>query len=300
MALSVSVITPSYNQGAFLAETVQSVLAQADEDTEYFVADGASTDDSCEILRRYDGQLKWVSEPDRGQAHAVNKGIAATSGEIIGWLNSDDVYAPGALQRVRDVFQAEPTVDVVYGQANLIDADGNVVGAYPVEPISPRRMRDTCTLCQPAVFFRRSVVDRFGPLDEELQFCMDYEYWLRLSTGGAQFHLTDRVLACSRVHEDTKTLARRSEAYREACRMLRSRLGHTPGRWLFGYAAAQAEEKGYSRSRPLRLFLASAWRAARADLYLHGRPTTRWWEGLVDCVRRFGPRPRSDQPDTDS
>jgi glycosyltransferase involved in cell wall biosynthesis len=287
MSLSVSVITPSMNQGEFIEQTIRSVLDQDVEEVEYFVADGGSDDQTVEILQRYDDQLRWISESDRGQAHAVNKGIAATSGDILGWLNSDDEYAPGALAAVREAFEADAAADVVYGRANHIDADGDVAGAYPVEPVSLPRLRETCTLCQPAVFFHRSVVERFGPLDEELQFCMDYEYWLRLVEGGARFRFVDRVLACQRVHESTKTLARRSEAYRETCRMLRDHFGRTPGRWLFGYAASQAEEKGYSRSRPLRMFLASTWRAARADIHFHGRPTTRFWTGLADCIRRF-------------
>jgi hypothetical protein len=117
---------------------------------------------------------------------------------------------------------------------------------------------------------------------------MDYEYWLRLVEGGARFRFVDQVLAHSRIHKNTKTLARRSDAYREACRMLRDRFGQTPGRWLFGYAAVQAEADGYDRSRRLRMFLTSAWRAARADIHFHGRPTRQWWEGLTDCIRRFG------------
>ena len=287
MTLSMSIITPSMNQGRFIPETIDSVLTQDVEDREYFVVDGGSTDETVEILRRYDDRVGWVSEPDRGQAHAVNKGIAVTSGDIIGWLNSDDVYAPGALAAARDAFEANPEADVVFGRADHIDAGGNVVGAYPVEPVSLDRLRETCTFCQPAVFFRRGVTERWGLLDESLQFCMDYEYWIRLIAGGARFHFLDTVLACSRVHEDTKTLARRSEAYREACHMLQNRFGRTPGRWLFGYAAAQAEAKGYSRSKPIRLFLASTWNAARADLHFHGRPTRHFWGGLADCIRRF-------------
>ncbi len=287
MTLNISIITPSMNQGPFIEETIRSVLAQDVEEVEYFVADGGSTDQTVEILQRYDDRLRWVSESDRGQAHAVNKGIAATSGEIIGWLNSDDVYVPGALAAVRDAFEANPDADVVFGRADHIDADGNVVGAYPVEPVSLDRLRETCTFCQPAVFFRRGATERWGTLNEHLQFCMDYEYWIRLIEGGARFHFLDEVLAGSRLHEETKTLARRSEAYREACHMLRDRFGRTPGRWLFGYGAARAEAKGHSRSRPIRMFLVSTWNAAWADLQFHGRPTTRFWAGLTDCIRRF-------------
>src|SRR4029453_1656238 len=182
MTPSISVITPSFNQSRFIERTIRSVLDQRVGDVEFAIFDGGSTDGTIDILNRYDDRLRWVSRPDRGQADAVNKGIAATSGEIVGWLNSDDVYYPGALEYAIRYFKAHPNVDIIYGDANHTEEDDRVLEPYYTADWDYEQLKEVCFVCQPSVFFRRRVVTEHGLLNASLRFCMDYEYWLRIGS----------------------------------------------------------------------------------------------------------------------
>ena len=236
MALSIAVVTPSLNQGRFIERTIRSVLEQAYAPLQYVVCDGGSSDGTLEILARFSDRVYAISEPDDGQAAAVNKGIRMTSSDLVGWLNSDDVYQPGSLSLVAEHFARDPEADVVYGDAHLIDADDGVVGAYYTEPWNVSRLAERCFLCQPAVFFRRGVVERFGLLNERLHYSLDYEYWLRLAQGGAVFRYVPSLLAASRQYPETKTLRARLDLHDELNIMLRERLGRVPDSWLLNHA----------------------------------------------------------------
>jgi len=252
--LKFSIITPSYNQGRFIERTVQSVLGQSLPPDEYVIFDGGSKDETLDVLKKYDDRLRWVSESDRGQTDAVNKGIRATTGDVIGWLNSDDVYWPDALKRVMEFFGANPDVDVVYGDAFHIREDDSIIEAYPTENWDFERLKQTCFICQPAAFFRRSVVERFGMLDEALNYCMDYEYWLRLASRGARFSRLQQPLAGSRFYAETKTLGARKEVHAEINGMMRDLFGRVPDRWLFNYGHAVVEQSTVNQVAHPRFF----------------------------------------------
>ena len=182
----ISIITPSYNQGEFIERTIQSVISQNIISLEHLIVDGGSTDNTLKVLRQYDNQISWISEKDDGQTDAINKGIIMTQGEIIGWLNSDDIYFADTVSSVIEYFEAHPHVDVVYGNAHHIGRNDEYIDNYPTEKWSYARLMDACFICQPALFFRRRCVKKCGMLDRKLEYCMDYEYWLRLGTGWFQ------------------------------------------------------------------------------------------------------------------
>jgi GT2 family glycosyltransferase len=180
-------------------------------------------------------------------------------------------------------FAVHPEMDVIYGDAYHIDEQDQVIELYYTEPWDRERLKVVCYLCQPAVFFRRRVIDRFGMLDERLHYCMDYEYWLRLAMGGAQFAYLRQALAGSRLYGETKTLGSRVEFHREINDMMRERLGRVPERWIFNYAHAVADTKGFSRNKRLRfaitvstvsLSAALRWNKGISSEILR---TTAWW-----------------------
>lgn len=233
--LSLSVVTPSFNQGRFIGRTIESVLSQG-VDVEYVIMDGGSCDETADVAKPYEGRLHFVSERDKGQTDALNKGIAVTTGQVIGWLNSDDVYYPGALRAVLDHFEANPDCDVVYGLADHIDEHDAFIEDYPTEPFDLGRLEEVCFICQPALFFRRRVIGRWGLPDVNLRYCMDYEFWLRLGLAGARFDHLPVKLAGSRFYPDTKTLGQRLPVHAEINRMFAETLGQTPDRWLCNWA----------------------------------------------------------------
>lgn len=216
----VTVVTPSFNQAEFLQATLRSVLGQSYPRIEYLVMDGGSDDGSREIIAAYGDQLAhWASEPDRGQAHAINKGLQRANGEIIGWLNSDDLYLPDTVAAAVAAFQRAPDVDVVYGRLERIDAAGRPVPT----PLLPKDRltfgRDNalgeCIVNQPGSFWRRSIMETVGYLNEDLRYVLDYEYWVRMVMAGATFQRLERTMARFRLSQDSKTVGQTAQMARE-------------------------------------------------------------------------------------
>ena len=202
-------MTPSYQQGRFLRDTIESVLSQSYPRLEYFVQDGGSTDDSLSILSEFENRLSgWASAPDRGQAHAINLGFARTRGEIMGWLNSDDLLLPGTLQRVAAYFREHPEVSVVYGNRIMIDEEGFEIGRWILPEHDSEILRWTDYVPQ-ETFWRRSAWEgkRAAALDESFQFALDWDLLLRFQDAGAQFTRLPRFLGAFRVHSEQKTSA---------------------------------------------------------------------------------------------
>jgi glycosyltransferase involved in cell wall biosynthesis len=251
--MKVSIVTPSYNQGQFIERTLQSVAAQDGAEIEHVVFDGGSSDNTVAVLEAFSSTVRWVSKKDKGQTDAVNQGICATDGEVIGWLNSDDIYYPGAVARVVAFFEQNPDVDVVYGLADHIDLDDHAFENYPTESWNLERLKETCFICQPALFLRRRVIAQHGLLDESLNYCMDYAYWLRLGKAGVRFALLPAKLAGSRLYADNKTLGARVNVHAEINDMFSQMFGKVPDRWLSNYAHALVEQH-HSRDQNYILF----------------------------------------------
>lgn len=216
---TISVITPSYNQAAYLKQTMDSVLSQDIPDMEYVVMDGGSTDGSAELIRQYADRLSgWVSEKDRGQADAVNKGAARTSGEVIGWLNSDDLYLPGALKKALQYLAEHPDVDAVYGDVLSIDGNGELMNVMRFEQYCEEDLMSFRVISQPGVFFRRSAWERAGGLDLSYSYLLDHHLWLRMIMGG-KFAYLPEPLAAARFHADAKNRAHAGDFGKEAYRL---------------------------------------------------------------------------------
>ena len=206
----ISIVTPSFNQGDFIEQTIDSVLSQAYPNLEYIVIDGSSTDGTLDIIRKYDKYLIWISEPDRGQSHAVNKGLLRANGEVIAFLNSDDLYEPGALLKVGKFFAVHPEAAWLTGRCRTIDQDGKEIRKaitlyknFWLRFKSYRALLVMDYISQPATFWRKEVIKQVGEFDENLRYAMDYDYSLRV---GRYFKLwvLKEFLASFRVYPNSK------------------------------------------------------------------------------------------------
>ena len=251
----ISVVTPSYNQGQFIGETIRSVLEQDYPHVEHIITDGGSTDDSVAMIREYEDRLHyWVSERDRGQTHAINKGWEHATGEILCWLNSDDWYYPGTLATVARTFREHPGMQWLNAGVHNGYAAGEIHHEHVARPTSLAAClgRHDYGFHQPGMFWTRGMVDRLGPLDESLQFCFDHEYWARALAAGIEPVCVPDVLTFFRLHRESKTCSRRIDFLREDWEICRRHGGKlSPGErrqariWLREYEASYLVDVAY-------------------------------------------------------
>ena len=216
----VSIVTPSFNQARYLEDTIRSVLDQDHLNLEYIIVDGASTDGSIDIIRKYQDKLAWwVSEKDSGQAEAINKGLARARGEIVAWLNSDDTYLPGAISAAVRAFEENQDVVLVYGNMLAVNENGDITNVLKYRQMSLADLLCFQIIGQPAVFFRRAALEKAGKLDATYHFFLDHHLWLRIALQGRILHV-DETWAAARYHAEAKNRARAVEFGREAFRIL--------------------------------------------------------------------------------
>jgi glycosyltransferase involved in cell wall biosynthesis len=236
----VSIVTPSLNQAQFIEATISSVLAQDYPRIEYIVADGGSTDGTLEILRRHDDRLTWFSEPDRGQSHAINKGFRRARGQILAWLNSDDIYLPQAVSTAVNHLVAHPDCAMVYGEGYLIDETGRVTGRFPAtRPFDLWQLVYVSDfILQQTAFFRPEAVEAVGGLDESLHWGMDWDLFIRIGKRFRVDNLPD-YMASLREYRTSKTASGGIARLRELARVMRRHGAwrYPPG--LFGTYAVE-------------------------------------------------------------
>jgi glycosyltransferase involved in cell wall biosynthesis len=205
---SISIVVPNYQGGKTLETTLRSLVDQKYPDLEIIVVDGGSTDESLEIIRRFEPHIAWwTSEKDRGQSHAINKGFAQCHGEIVNWLCSDDYLMPGALEVVGRTFAEHPDVDVVAGSSEQVWLGTGQRSRMRIEPRWLDLMPCWDPIPQPSCFFRRRLLDRPGPIDERYYYSMDFELWCYFRSRGAKFHIVDDLLSIIQNTEANKTSA---------------------------------------------------------------------------------------------
>jgi len=280
--IRISVVIPSFNQSKFLAQTLDSVLAQDYPNIEVFVADGGSSDDSVRILedyaKQYPNSVRYDSRPDGGHYRGVNKGIANTTGEIIAWINSDDLYLPETFWKIAAFFYYNRSALVVYGRNTYVNERLDTVTEYPVDwsPLlaeQKRRMMHFCIVPQPSLFFRREAILMCGALASEI---LDYELWLRWQIN-LPFYFYDDHLSLSRLHQDAITAKAGNQLLRGICQIVHQYYGAVPCSWAFKYASTVVNGSGWTRGESVNSGLNVRVRACWYWLWLN----IRWSPRLI-------------------
>ena len=216
----ISIITPSYQQAAYLEQTITSVLQQDYANLEYIVVDGGSTDGSVDIIKKYEKQIDWwVSEKDQGQADAINKGLQRANGEIIGWINSDDYYLPGTFNAVANAFAQNSQAGLIYGDVLAVDGQDKAINLMRYQQWDIADLLQFRMIGQSSVFFRRSTIEKSGLLDKQFHYLLDHQLWLRMAVHDKMIYVP-QIWSVARYHEDAKNLAGASHFGADAQRIL--------------------------------------------------------------------------------
>lgn len=260
----VTIVTPSYNQGHFIRATIESVLSQDYPNIEYIVMDGGSTDDTARIVGEYSNRLTFISERDRGQSHAINKGFRMARGEIVAWINSDDIILPGAVTCAVSAFQQDPKIGAVYGDGNLIDYRGNVTMRFPATiPFNLWYLVYALDyILQQTTYFRRAIFDDIGFLDETLHWGLDWDLLIRI---GKKYPIRyiPQMMGCLREYGEAKTFSGGHRRFRELVRIMRKHgdMRYPPGYIAYGLLTYQ---EILCRRLPLKFMRAIIRRAAKS------------------------------------
>jgi glycosyltransferase involved in cell wall biosynthesis len=271
----VTVTTPSYNMARFLEETIQSVLGQDYPHIDYIVMDGGSTDGTVEILKKYEGRLRYESRRDRGQAEAINRGFAASRGQIFAYLNADDTYLPGAVGTAVRHLTRNPHVGMVYGEAHYTDESGKIIGRYPTHDPDIGFLNRNCYICQPASFMWRHTFEDAGWMNVNQHYVLDYDLWMRLVKLYPMMKV-DEYLATSRMYGENKTIGKRRQVYQEILQSVQTHFGYVPFDWIFGYACYLVDRKDqfFEATAPSRTKYLSS---LMLGLYYNRRQARRYW-----------------------
>ena len=241
----IAIVTPSFNLVKFIRETIDSILKQNYPELAYMVRDGGSADETIQILKSYGNKLQWRSEPDTGQANAINRGFREVTGDIMGYLNSDDTLLPGTLAYIAKAFRDDPKVDVVYGHRIFVDSHGFEIGRCILPPHHAETLKWFDYIPQETLFWRRRVWEAIGPMDESFDFALDWDFVLRAQTAGFRFKRLPRFLACFRSHDQQKTIGMIEDVGADEMRRIRAaHLDDAPGnyeirRGISGYLLRQ-------------------------------------------------------------
>lgn len=239
-SIRISVVIPSFNSGSYLSQALTSALGQEPPPHEVIVRDGGSTDGSLDILRAAGDAVDWRSEPDSGQSNALNSAIERATGDVVVWLNADDILAPGAFAAVHHAFARSPEAEFVYGDYDMIGADGRIIRRFRSSAYDPRRVfTHGCYIFSGAIFWRRTLLDRVGPFDERLNTCMDFDYMLRL--GDVPSIHIGKSVAGFRMSGAGKSSTMRSQFLREALMLRRRVAGRSVRLRLLAWLLAAVE-----------------------------------------------------------